>query len=137
MRIDITIVATNILEIDLLVDEDKLLESYCKEEVNGFLNIEGFAFPTGINITQLLFFIYKIEAPLSEIFKTTNIVILDISNYKNQCLTFTEFDNTYQNWIEISSRENTMDEYGMLLEFISYTQRNLEKKFLLLRVEYS
>ena len=40
-----------------------------------------------------------------------------------------------QKWIEISSRNNTMDEYGMPHGLIGFLKRNSGKKQLILRVE--
>jgi len=44
-------------------------------------------------------------------------------------------ENDYQKWIEISSRNNTIDEYGTLFGLISFLELSLGKKQLILRVE--
>lgn len=46
----------------------------------------------------------------------------------------TFFDHT---WIEETGRQNTMDEYGMLLDFIGHVRQNLDRKYLLLVVRSS
>jgi len=58
-----------------------------------------------------------------------------LSSLIGKSIDLNQLENDYQKWIEISGRNNTMDEYGTLLGLIGFLKRNSDKKQLILRVE--
>ena len=75
----------------------------------------------------------KIE--FNEIQLSENISVYDLSTLIGKNIDLKQLEEDYQNWIKFSSRNNTMDEYGTLLGLISFLERNMGKKQLILRVE--
>lgn len=89
--------------------------------INGYLNLKkplGFLFGPNANFTVLS--------------SIDDKQLFDLTPYKENCISFKDFESKYSNWISLSNRENTMDECGSLLGIIGYIQRNKEKKNLVL-----
>jgi len=83
----------------------------------------------------MLIFLFKVEIEFKELTSNDDKQIFDLTDYKDNCISTDELENNYQEWIKISGRQNTMNEYGNLIGIIGYIKRNLDKKNLLLLTE--
>jgi hypothetical protein len=135
MIIDVTFVATNVVEHDVLLSEEKLFNSYLPKDNDGRLGLEAVWIDSYVNLDKMLAFLFKvpIDTPLRDV--ENKRAIFDLSKYKNDFLSFEELENRYQSWIHESGRANTMDEYGQLLGVVGYLLKNRDKKHLMLIVK--
>ena len=118
-----------------LINEDELLSKYMIEDENGFYSLESMIIDRKENIEKLLVFLFQMKTELIKIQLSENISIYDLSSLIGKNIDLKQLESDYQKWIEISGRNNTMDEYGTLLGLISFLERTLGKKQLILRVE--
>jgi hypothetical protein len=138
MKIELTLIATDVLEIDVFLDNDKLFDKYITLDRQGFSHgLEGIVLNNADVIPKLFAFLFKKSHTIKEVYTSDNTTIVDLSNYKKNCINFEELENSYPHWIEESEQENTMDEYGTLLSLISYIKKNEAKKFLFAKLEFS
>ena len=118
-----------------LINEDELLDKYMIADENGYYNLESIILDRKENIGNLLEFLFQKRTELTAIELSENISIYDLSSFIGKNIDLNQLEIDYQKWIEESSRNNTMDEYGALVGLISFLERSLNKKQLILRVE--
>jgi hypothetical protein len=133
LELELTFISTNKIENEIFLDDEKLFDKFLIEDENGNLGIENCKIDTFENFIKLKDFLFQSEFELNQ--NNFDKQLFDITKYKETCIKVNQLENVYQNWIEISKRENTMDEYGMLLGIISYIERNKDKKYLIIRTE--
>lgn len=129
--IDLTFVANDNIDFDVLLNEDKLFDTYLSDQVG----LESAFIDNFDNLVRLLSFLFKTEITLTELTSNIDKQVYDLTKYKGNCITTDELEERYQDWIRISDRENNMDEYGNLIGIISYINGNLDKKNLILITE--
>jgi hypothetical protein len=132
---ELIFLATDTYNTSNLINEDQLLDTYMIEDENGFYPLESMVIDRNENIGKLIAFLFQIEMELPEIQLSKNISMYDLSKLIGKNIDLNQLEEDYEKWIKISSRNNTMDEYGALLGLVSFLERNLEKKHLVLRVE--
>lgn len=132
---ELIFIATDNYNKSELINEDELLDKYMIEDENGFYSLESMIVDRKENIGKLLEFLFQIKTELTKIQLSENISIYDLNSLIGKSIDLNQLENDYQKWIEISGRNNTMDEYGTLLGLINFLERSLGKKQLILRVE--
>ena len=132
MRFDVTIFPLNEFVIDDLVKED-LPEKYILDK-NGDLAIADATLNSQNEFDQLIDFVFNGRQVVREIYRTTNEYILDLLMSKQFIVDFDYLESNYAIWLEKSQRENTMNEYGMLIDFIGFIRKGIERQFLLMLV---
>ncbi|MGB4776225.1 MAG: hypothetical protein WBP45_13705 [Daejeonella sp.] len=132
---DLTFIATNEIDFNTLLNEEKLFATFLSEDTNGFLGLESAFVDNFENLKEMLTFLFKVKIEFKELTSNNDKQIFDLTDYKDKCISTDELENNYQEWIKISGRQNTMDEYGNLIGIIGYVGRNLDKKHLLLLTE--
>jgi hypothetical protein len=128
---DLTFVATDKIDYEILLNENKLFDTYLKKE-NG---LESAFIDNTDNLSKLLAFVFKKNVELKELISDNDKILYDLTNYKDDCIKTDELETKYQDWINLSGRENNMDEYGNLIGIIGYIQNNFDKKHLVLITE--
>lgn len=118
-----------------LMDENQLFDQYMIEDKDGFYGLESILVDRKENIRNLIHFIFQTDIDLIKIDQSQNISIYDLTSLIGQHIDLRALENKYQNWISLSERNNTMDEYGSLLGLVGYLNRNTDKSDLILRVE--
>lgn len=118
-----------------MINEDELLDKFMIQDENGFYSLESMVIDRKENIEKLLEFLFQRKTELTTIELSENISICDLSSLIGKSIDLNQLENDYQKWIEISGRNNTMDEYGTLLGLTSFLERSFGKKQLILRVE--
>jgi hypothetical protein len=95
----------------------------------GDLVLANTFFNTESAIRQLIEFLFQTKEIPQEVYSDTDNYILDLSLMKDKLIHFTELEALYPNWLQITGRENTMDEFGMLIDFVGFgrieNRRNL------------
>ena len=129
---DLTFVATNNIDFKVLLNDEKLFETYSTDNE---LLLETSFIDNYENLVHALSFIFKTNVTLDKLTSNNEKDIFDLTIYKQESITESELEEKYQEWIKIVQRENTMDEYGNLIGVIGYIQRNLDKKSLVLITE--
>jgi hypothetical protein len=129
--IDLIFVATDKIDFDELLNENRLFEKYITED----LGIESAYIDNFKNLKNLLNFIFNKDFELSEIASNEDKQIFDLTEYRNSCIKTKELEEKYNEWILLSKRENTMDEYGQLIGIISYITKKNDKNNLILITE--
>ena len=129
--IDLIFVATDKIDFDELLNENRLFEKYITED----LGIESAYIDNFKNLKNLLNFIFNKDFELSEIASNEDKQIFDLTKYRNSCIKTKELEEKYNEWILLSNRETTMDEYGQLIGIISYITKKNDKNNLILITE--
>lgn len=135
MQVDTTILATDNYELASLIDKKKFFDKFLFEDATGHISLESAKLDSFDTIKSLVKFLLKSNEPLTELYKDRSYVIIDLTNQRTDIATFDDLDNFYQQWLTETKRNNSMDEYGMLLGFVSYLQRHKTKKFLLIIID--
>lgn len=129
---ELNFVATDDFNVDDLLDDELLFKNYLVTDANNFLGLESAYIDSFANLQKMLNFLFCSEVNMVRVASKDEKQIFELSFYKNKCLTFDQLDDKYLEWLEISRRQNTMDEYGNLLGIIGYINRNREKQNLFL-----
>jgi hypothetical protein len=135
IALELTFIATDQIESDVLLNDEKLFDKYLTEDENGQLGIEICLIDGNENLEKFINFIFKKTKPLNVIKSTSDKNLVDLSAIKSNFISLDDLESQYKDWIEISGRENSMDEYGTILGIIAYLERNRDKKYLVLRTE--
>lgn len=132
MKWDVTIFSADeyILE---EISTELLPEKYMYDE-GGECLFTGNTLNSEPTIHQLIDFIFQGSGPVTEIYRNENSYVLDLTALRQHLVDFEYLDDFYEEWLKRTKRENTMDEYGMLLDFIGFARKGLNKKHLLLVV---
>ena len=118
-----------------LIDEKKLFEQYMVEDENQFYGLESVIIDRKENIKNLIDFIFRTNFELCMIQHYENISIYNLTSLIGKNIDLKTLEEKYQDWLSLSDRNNTMDEYGQLLDLIGYLERNADKEQLILRIE--
>jgi hypothetical protein len=132
MKWDVTIFSTDEYVLEEIVAEVPP-EKYLYNERGEYL-ITGNTFNSEATIYLLINFIFQGSAPVTEIHRSNNSYVLDLSVLRQHLVDFDYLEKFYPSWLKRSQRRNTMDEYGMLIDFIGYARKGLDKKYLLMVV---
>ena len=135
MQFDVTILATNEYHLASILNEEAFFDKYLFKENDGYISLESGRLDSINNIKLLIKYLFPDSEGYKEIYKDDSKTILDLTNQKFKITTFNELDIFYPQWTSESGRENNMDEYGMLLSFIGYLQRNQNKNNLLIIID--
>lgn len=135
MQLDTTLLATDKYDLESLINKETFFDNYLFQEPDGYLSLESAFFNSLDNIKSLVKFLFKSIDPLVEIYKNNSSTIFDLTNLKSNIASFEELENFYPGWMTETGRENTMDEYGMLIGFVGYAQRYANKKYFFLMVD--
>jgi len=133
--IDLTFIATDLIDTDVLLNADKLFEEYLVEDENGYIGVESACIDNESNLEKMLSFLFRSRVELQRLASSNGKEVFDLTEIRQTCITTDELQGSYQEWIKISGRENTMDEYGNLVNIIVYVRRHVDKKNLLLMTE--
>jgi hypothetical protein len=133
--IDLTFIATDEVNYDTLLNEEKLFDTFLSDETNGFLGLESAFIDNFENLKAMLTFLFKEEIKFKELTSNNDKQVFDLTDYKDNCISTDELESNYQEWIKISDRQNTMDKYGNLIGIIGYIHRHRDKNNLLLLTE--
>ena len=132
---ELIFIASEDYEKSNLIDEKELFEQYMVEDKNGYYGLESIIVDRKENIKNLIDFIFQTNFELTKIQKSENISIYNLTSLIGQNIDLETLEEKYQDWISLSDRNNSMDEYGSLLGLIGYLDRNEDKEQLMLRVE--
>jgi hypothetical protein len=135
IALELTFIATDQIEIDVLLNDEQLFEKYLTEDENGQLGIEVCLIDGNENLEKFINFIFRKTEPRNVIKSTSDKSLIDLSAIRTDIISLDDLESQYKDWIEISDRENSMDEYGTILGIIGYIGRNRDKKYLVLKTE--
>lgn len=129
-------------DVYIMSTDEYLLEEICTEIIPDkyWLNdrgedlIGGNTFNSESTIYLLIDFIFQGSGSVTEIYRNENGYVLDLSALRPYLVDFDYLEKFYPRWLKRSRRRNTMDEYGMLLDFIGFPRKGLDKKYLLMVV---
>lgn len=124
---DLIFVATDTIEFDVLLDEDKLIEKYMMDDNRG---LESAYAKNEEDAIKTLQFVFGKNVALNDLVADNGKRAIDLSAYKGNVISFEELEEKYAAWIESTGIENNMDTYGHLICIIGYAKRNIEKKYL-------
>jgi hypothetical protein len=130
---DVYFVATNTIDPPILLDEDKFIKAYVTDTDEQLFETVYAANQN--DLILMLTFIFNQPISLTEIISNSDRQVYDLSNFKQTCISVDQLDLKYEQWIEVSKRENSMNEYGMIMGAIAFINNNLDKKYLSLITE--
>ena len=87
------------------------------------------------DLIRMLSLIFKQSISLTELGSTNDREVYDLTKSRQSCITADELDSKYEQWIEDSKRENSMNQYGMFMSVVSYINNTLDKKNLVVVTE--
>ncbi len=108
--IDLIFIAPNQIDIELIKDGDKLLPSYLEDENNNDVGFEGAYIDTEENLSHLMAFLFGPKFNLEELALQNDKKVVDLTQHKHDCITERQLELRYDEWIELTGRENTIDE---------------------------
>jgi hypothetical protein len=132
MPFDVTILSTSEYLPEELVMEE-IPDKYLYND-QGELLFTSTIFNSEETISQLINFIFPGSQSVREIYRNKNSYILDLSSQREQLIDFEYLSKFYPKWIEDTKRENSMNEYGMLIDFIGHAKKGKGKTDLLMIV---
>ncbi|HMH23639.1 MAG TPA: hypothetical protein VK563_17755 [Puia sp.] len=132
MRWEVSILSANEYTLEEIISL-KIPDQYFLTD-NGEMLVAATFFDREETINQLTRFLFQGNEPATEIFRDHDNYVLDLSPLRQQLIDFDFLESNYQKWIEETGRENTMDEYGILIDFIGYARQTSNKKSLLMVV---
>jgi hypothetical protein len=135
LYIDLTFIATDEINLNILLNEEKLFDAFILPDTNGSLTFEWASIDNFDNLKRMLLFLFKEPIELKALISNDDKQVFDLTSYRDKCISTEELEDNYQVWIKISGRQNTMDEYGNLVGIIAYIKRNPDKRHLILLTE--
>lgn len=130
--IDLVFVATDSVELEVLMDEQRFFDCYYRSDEVWF---ESSFIDSYERLANMLRFIFNTDVAMRWLFSENGKGILDLTSYKEAVISEIELDKRYDEWLEIVGRENNMDEYGSLCCVAAYIRRSMQKNHLLLIAE--
>lgn len=124
---DLIFVATDTIELDVLLDEDKLIEKYMMDDDRG---LESAYAKNEEDAIKTLQFVFGTSVVLKDWVAGNGKRAIDLSAYKCNVISFEELEEKYAAWIESTGIENNMDTYGHLICIIGYAKQNIEKRYM-------
>lgn len=118
MRWKVSMLSINDYELKELIQEP-IPEKYLKNDAGDFI-MAGTFFDIENTIFQLIHFLFQTKENPPEIYRDKENYILDLSPFKTRLIQTKDLELLYQNWLRLAERENTMDEYGTLIDFIGF-----------------
>jgi hypothetical protein len=136
MKWDVTILSTNEYKPEEIVGEE-IPDKYLFNDQEEFL-LTSTIMNSEETIYQLIDFLFNFffqsSEPIPEVYRDNNNYVLDLSSIRERLIDFDYLEEFYPKWIEETARKNTMDEYGMLLDFIGHARKGVNMKYLLIIV---
>ncbi len=128
---DLYFVAPDYIDLAELTNEDKLFEKY----LNNGNGIQSSFIDNLDNLNVILTFIFKTEFKFEKIYEKMDKTIYNLTKFKDKTIEIEEFDSNYENVLNQIQRDNSMNEYGNLLEIITYIKKYSFKSNLILITE--
>jgi len=132
MKFDVTIISVDEYLPEKIVRQD-IPRKYLYNQEGDFC-LTATIFDSEKTVFQLVTFLFRDVHSVNEIYRNMNAYVFDLTPYRHQLLNFDEIELHYPRWIEETGRNNTMDEYGMLIDFAGHIKKGLSRKYLLLIV---
>ena len=132
MQLDVSILSTNEYLAEEIIREE-IPEKYLYSDQGEFI-FASTVLDSEITVAQLLAFLFPGNQPPTEVYRDNNSYVLDLSSHKDHLIDFDYLETFYTKWLEDTGRENTMNEYGMLIDFIGFARKGMDKKKLLMVV---
>jgi len=107
-------------------------EEYLFDAAGNLIFAQAF-FNSETGVGQLIQFLFQTKEIPPEVYRNGENYILDLSALKNNLIQFEQLELLYPNWLQLTGRQNNMDEFGMLIDFIAFG-RNVNRSRLLLVV---
>jgi hypothetical protein len=132
MQFDVSIISTNSYVPEEIVGEE-IPYKYLYNDQSEFV-FASTILSSEHTVKQLTTFLFPSSQPVNEVYRDGNAYVLDLSSIRDNLIDFNYLDKSYSNWLENTGRENSMNEYGMLIDFIGFAQKGKDKKHLLMVV---
>jgi len=130
---DVYFVATNTIDLNILLDEDKFIKAFVTDvDEQGF---EAVYAENQDDFIRMLTLIFKQPITLTELISNNDREVYDLTNLRQPCITFDELELKYEQWIEESKRENSMNQYGMIMSAVTYINNSVDKQYLIVITE--
>jgi hypothetical protein len=130
---DVHFVATDNINLETLLDEDKFIKTFVVEMDE--MGIESAYATSQEDLICLLTFIFNQPVNLTALTSNGDKEVYDLTPYKHNCITEEELEIKYKDWLSLSKRKNSMTQYGILLSVIYYIRNNVDKNYLLALTE--
>ena len=132
MKYDITILATNQYQLNEIINENiRATDGYIYDEQGAIIQTSNYLYQPE-HVFVLINLLFNNKAVTKELFNNGTVTVLDLSSNKTLSISFDQLELDYPKWLEETGRENTMDEYGMLIDFLGRIQQHADKAFLLM-----
>ena len=135
MKFEAIFLATDKYSLESILSEDQFFDNYLFTDKEGFISLEAANFNSIDEIKELVKFLFPNTNISTELYSDLQITIFDLTNQIDSLLSDEKLEELYPSWLEVTKRENTMDEFGMLISFIGYIYRNRNKTHLLLIIK--
>ena len=99
--------------------QELIPEKYLLDDIGNFILAET-SFDTESTVHQLIQFLFQTKELPLEVYRDADNYILDLTPMKNSLISLNELESLYPSWLQMTGRDNTMTEYGILGDFIAF-----------------
>jgi len=99
--------------------QELIPEKYVEDDA-GNLVLADICLNSELQVGQLIEFLFQTKSIPQEIYRDAENYILDLSPIRDGLIDFNELESRYPDWLQVTGRENTMTEYGMLIGFVGF-----------------
>jgi len=127
---DISIISADDFSINDLLTEE-IPEKYLLDDKGNFC----FACTTSgspLLANDIIKFLFQLTETPSLIFSNENAIIYDLTPVRQKLISYEKMEESYPLWLEETGRENTMNEFGMLIDFRGFSEHGKDRKYTLM-----
>ena len=111
--------------------KELIQKEYFKNNIGDFFIAATF-FDTESTIFHLIHFLFQTEENPAEVYRDSENYILDLSAFKNSLIQIKDLEFLYPDWLRLTGRESSMDEYGKLIDFVVFGHTENKRHLLMI-----
>jgi hypothetical protein len=132
MEFEVSMISTNEYIPEEIIQE-LIPEKYSYSD-DGELILASILINSEKTVGHLINFLFPNNQGVNEVYRNERSYILDVTPLKGQLVDFDYLEKNYPTWLEITQRNNSMSEYGTLIDFIGFGKKGKNRKHLLMMV---
>jgi hypothetical protein len=113
--------------------QDEIPEKYLCDENGDFILASGLFYSEN-EIKHLIHFLFQGCVHIAKDYQFSSSCILDVTSCRKSLIDFDYLEKFYDDWLLQSGRENSMDEYGLLINYIGFGKKGNARKHMLIVV---
>ncbi len=133
MKLDVSILSTDKEISPATLAGDIIPDEYLYDE-HGKICFTSMLFNDHKTVTDLIQTLFQNPGSIVKIYSDYRSYVYDLTQQRERLIGEDDLDSVYEKWLVQTGRDNTMDEFGMIVDFHGYIEQDLNKKYLFLTV---